>query len=54
MGTDRPVARRQEPGASVQLVALGAGELQGPGEGTDGLAEGSGTAAGLLSMSDFW
>lgn len=35
VGADRPVPGRQEPGASVQLVALGAGELKGPGEGAD-------------------
>lgn len=40
MGADRPVPGRQEPGASVQLVALGAGELKGPGEGADDLGRG--------------
>jgi hypothetical protein len=35
---DRAVLWWQEPGASVQLVALGAGELKGPGQGTDDLA----------------
>lgn len=40
MGADRPVLRRQVPGASVQLVALGAGELKGPGESADNLGRG--------------
>lgn len=40
MGADRPVPGRQESGASVQLVALRAGELKGPGEGADDLGRG--------------
>lgn len=40
MCADRPVLRRQQPGAPVQLVALGPGQLQGPCEGTDDLGRG--------------
>ncbi|OPF83183.1 hypothetical protein VT50_0205595 [Streptomyces antioxidans] len=29
MGADGPVPRRQQPGAQVQLVAFGAGQLEG-------------------------
>ncbi|MQY40913.1 hypothetical protein SRB17_89460 [Streptomyces sp. RB17] len=40
MGADRPILGRQEPGAAVQLVTLGAGELKGSGESADDLGRG--------------
>nr|WP_236056711.1 hypothetical protein [Streptomyces sabulosicollis] len=49
MGADRPVPRRQRPGAPVQLVALGAGQLEG--EGADDLVRGA-LRASLLQTQD--